>query len=268
MRWLLAMLAFLLGAPGVMGQDAPVSDRALAEAGVEAYSAAVARLETDDDPTVAFGLLDSAIASWSALRERGADNADLHRNLGNAHFERGHLGRAIASYRRALRVRPSDAAAGESLRAASSAAGVPPWNGASDAERALLWWRGLVPRWALLSAAGGAWAVVWLSRLLPRRLRERARPAVVIAGIAGVFGAVSLLAEPVVDRFDRAGVVVDEPAAAFKGPSAVVYEPAFNEALPVGREVRVVREQDGWSLVRLSDGRSCWVASEKLEMVR
>ncbi len=54
------------------------------------------------------GDLDLALARFRQARERGADAAELHYNLGNTHARRGELGRAIASYLRAERRAPRD----------------------------------------------------------------------------------------------------------------------------------------------------------------
>jgi len=59
------------------------------------------RAYTDGDVDLALDLYRQAVAA-------GADDADLHYNLGNSHARRGELGEAVAAYLRALRRAPRD----------------------------------------------------------------------------------------------------------------------------------------------------------------
>src|SRR5262249_46372460 len=62
---------------------------------------------------------------YAALRQRGADNAALDRNLGNAYLLGGDLPRAILAYRRGLACAPSDRRLQECLDFARSQVAYP-----------------------------------------------------------------------------------------------------------------------------------------------
>ena len=93
----LALLALLVG-PGRAADLGAAQSAAVA--GDRAYEA---------------GELEEAAAQYTLALEQGLDHAVVHYNLGNAWFRQGQVGRAIASYERALRRNPRDAAARANL---------------------------------------------------------------------------------------------------------------------------------------------------------
>ncbi len=67
----------------------------------------------------------NAADSFDELRRRGADNPELYRNLGNASLLADDLPRAVLSYRRGLRLAPTDADLLAGLDEARSAWSIP-----------------------------------------------------------------------------------------------------------------------------------------------
>lgn len=98
----LLFLALLLAAASAGAEDLDVA-RKNARAADAAYEA---------------GEFDQAVGLYSQAVDAGLDHADLHYNLGNAHYKRGELGRAILGYRRALRLNPRHVQARENLEQA------------------------------------------------------------------------------------------------------------------------------------------------------
>jgi tetratricopeptide (TPR) repeat protein len=91
------LIALLLAAP-------PAEDEVLGEAEAAFHQG----LRQREDSREARRLFREAAARYEELRRRGAENADLYGNLGNAYFLAGDLPRAILSYRHGLRLAPAN----------------------------------------------------------------------------------------------------------------------------------------------------------------
>lgn len=219
------------------------------------------------DPVGAKGRFAEAAAAWRGAIEASPARATgrLWANLGNAYALSGDVGRAVACYRRALRLDPRDEVANAGLAVARSRVGVAITpNAASRAERWMLSWRGTVPRWAWWWGAGSLWTVGWIA--LGIRV-VRARPGFGGFGVLALVGAGvcagPVLAERWVDS-DREAVVVDVVIGR-EGPSDSIYAASFDGPVVAGVEVRVMEMRGGWSRVRLSDGRETWIPQGTLE---
>src|SRR5262249_53455448 len=85
--------------------DATVAGADLLDRAEAAFRAGVSARQNSGETRRCFR---EAASHYETLRQRGADNADLEGNLGNAYLLAGDLARAILAYRRGLRLNPGD----------------------------------------------------------------------------------------------------------------------------------------------------------------
>lgn len=180
-------------------------------------------------------------------------------NLGNARFQQGELGRALAAWRQAQWITPRDPALRHNLDLIRRRLGRPEpefWR------RWLLWWT--LDEWGV-GAVGLVWA--WVGWQIVVRLRpESARSG---AGLRRAVGGMALL---VVLGWASAWVsVVRGPNAAIAGREvAARYGPLDESEIAArfadGAEVRVEEQRNGWLRVSDAEGRGGWV--QGLEVAR
>ena len=190
-----------------------------------------------------------AVALYGQMREMGVDNGHLHYNLGNAYLRAGELGRSIASYRRALKLLPRDEDASANLTFARRSARdeIAPPEPPVLLRTVLFWHYGLAPVEVMRSAVLvglGFWIV--LAVRLYRPASEVLRWSAVCLLVVGLALAGSLVAH-----------------AAFSFPVAVVLPPeidlhaAAGEGsvvrfrLHAGTEVRVIEQRPEWVRIEL-----------------
>lgn len=258
--------------------------------GNEVFAAGLSKAK--EDRSGAGALFREAASAWRSVAE-GLDvqNAKLETNIANASVLGGDLPRAIAAYRRALRLDPRDESARNGLAAARRAAGTEGLvggakkiDGGDEADGGV---RGAARRiGAMLSRVGGEIAL----RLPSRVLLDVAAVCYIgvfglaIARVMGVgqarrwmIGVVAagcvVCAGPVVlHEFEKTGegsaegVVVQGGMMARNGP-AELYEAAFKEPVRAGLEVRVEETRGEWSKIRLGDGRTAWMPSAGIEKI-
>jgi tetratricopeptide (TPR) repeat protein len=255
-----SLLTALALAAGPGAEPGPVPDAELLRQAEAAFRRGAAQRSDADKARQDFA---EAARGYERLRRRGADNADLYRNQGNAYLLAGQLPEAVLAYRRGLRCAPHDGVLRDNLDYARDQVHYGPENrGRPDdpiwpawlprldralflltafllyglacfhATRALLTADGRhFSRAALLLALAVAAAGLW-AYLTWRGWREAESPLVVIA---------------------RDGV----PLARGNGPS---YPP--NPQLPQlnrGMEARLLHRRGGWLQIELPGGAVGWV---------
>ncbi|NLF24363.1 MAG: tetratricopeptide repeat protein [Deltaproteobacteria bacterium] len=202
------------------------------------------------------------------VRDGQVKNEKIFYNIGNVYFYLGDLGRAILNYRRAMLYNSSDANLLQNLEYARSRR-VDKIQERQDTRilRILIFWHydlsfstrtGLFALFFLLFWCGAAMRI----------FRRTFLPGWVI-GLTAVL-ALSLAASLGYDHFVRGevreGVIVAEQIVARKGDGQS-YEPAFKDPLHSGTEFRMLEKRPGWVQIELSDGRSCWVPDDALELI-
>lgn len=213
----------------------------------------------------AAGRYDEAIAAYERARAGGQESAALLFNLGNAYLKRGDIGRAIANYERAARLRPRDPDVAANLAFARERAHI-------EAPTPALWTRLAAP--LAFRANGGelavAFALLWwllwgllAARLLwPRSTVPVSRAVAATAVLAAIVG-VSLVVR--MTTLDAAGAAVVVAA----GDTPVRFEPSPNGTehftLAPGSDVTVIEAREGWRLVSRADGRRGWVPGDAVE---
>lgn len=203
------------------------------------------------------------------VREGGVENGKLYYNIGNARFRAGDLGLAILNYRRAEQFDPNDLNLQQNLGFARSRCK----DEFGETEQAkvlhtVLFWHydfSFGQRFGLFAVA---FVVLWAAAALRLIAKRPFLPWVIgIAGLVSVALGASLVAESIVIRGTRPGVVVAEEVVARKGDSET-YEASFQEPLHAGTEFVLVEERGDWLQVELPDGRRCWLPAKDVGLVR
>jgi tetratricopeptide (TPR) repeat protein len=198
------------------------------------------------------------------LVKAGGVAAELYYNMGNAEFKAGHLGQAVADYRRALKRAPQDEDIRYNLNYVRTFIRQP-------AEHAGPLARWLENAFAFLPVNGLAWgalaafwilavllAVLVFTRGFPRWLRWAAAGMGLVFLVLASWGA----ARTLIDRNLRWGVIIASRAEARNGPNQE-FQVGF--VIPEGREVRVLGHEGAWVAVGLpSEGYKGWIKAEDL----
>lgn len=204
---------------------------------------------------------------FRAAAEGGAANAELWTNAGNAALQARDVGNAVLAYRRALRIDPRNARAGQNLRHARSV--LADWVPRPDAGGALdsffFWHSALSPA---MRSQTGAVAFALAGILLGAGLASRRRflgwlaivPAAVWLAMAG-----SLIADRGGDATADAVVVAREAIA--RASDSANAQAKFANPLPGGTEVRIVEERAGFVQVELANGRDAWLRASQIETI-
>ncbi|MEW6517344.1 MAG: SH3 domain-containing protein [candidate division FCPU426 bacterium] len=205
-----------------------------------------------------------AAEEYRALEGRGFGSAALYYDWGNAEYKAGHLGRAIALYRRAEKLGPWDEDVRFNLDYARKQVKRPEDPNGPLTRWLLSVYRSL-PGPTLLAAA---WAIYLLLSALAAVLIVRrgqgalwrwlALAATGLFLIAAGWASLRLLDE----KQAAIGVIVTNQAEARNGPAAD-FDVGFK--IPEGREVRVLGHEAGWVAVGLApEGYKGWVKSEDI----
>ena len=217
------------------------------------------------NPAQAAGLYRQCVGALEALRSHGVRNAALFYDLGNAYFRLGKIGRAIANYRRAQRLAPTDPEINANLRYARNR--VEPYikpGGARQLLRRLLFWNRYTSVRQRFVLAAVAWLLGW--GLLAVRLRRRGT-AILVAGVVllGLGGAnvVSVGWQLHEERQHPEAVVIDG-AYVLRLGRGEGYDAAITRPLGPGVEVRILTQRGGWSEIELRDGTSGWLPDRAL----
>lgn len=194
---------------------------------------------------------------YQKLYEDGATSPAVLFNQGNAFARAERHGNAIACYRQALRLEPTNASISSNLRNSMTVTGatdLPP----SWFHRILLWQDaiGYAPKFVLATVVI---ALASLLALVARRIRSSV--AFRLSLIPGIL-AVVLTASAVFDwyRFEhvQSGTVVEAGVLPRTG-NGESYEAAFNQPLAEGAEIVVDEERGDWLRITVPGTGSGWI---------
>jgi hypothetical protein len=203
-------------------------------------------------------LYSEAALKFEATAEAGIRPGAAWYNAGNAWFQAGKVGRAIASYRMARIYRPFDMEIQSNLKATRALA-----MDVVEGTRSSSWLYWPV-RWlcAVLVVTAFAFWILLLIYLRYRRRRLLIACLVVLGGNLGL----AWLTTGAALHSGKEGVVAVSEVFGRKGPS-YSYQPAFNEPLHDGLEFTIKEERGDWIAIRISDGRSCWIPSNQARLI-
>lgn len=210
-----------------------------------------------DPATARSAFLESASLLASAIER--SDSALLRYNRANALLQAGELGAAIAEYRKAEILAPSDGRIAANLaEARSKVARSMPVATSGLLARASSAWGVVDERTRWITALAALWAGVILLLWLGARARG--------VSIALLFLGCVLSATVIADGIRRSEfriAVVQRETVLRKG-NGDGFEPVLASPLPVGTECVPREARPGWIEVELGDGTRGWVADSAL----
>ena len=249
---------------------APQQQTLLAEAN-EIYGKALSAAGSDS--AEAKQGFDDAAEKYQLVVDSGVRNSRLYFNLGNAYLESGTTGRAIANYRRSLRLDPTNGACRDNLAYAETlVASKSPPSEASHASHSISGYASLANGWFnryvsprnVLVSAILAWLVVWAAigaRLLGVRYAWKS-VTVVALGIAAMTATSYSLSCQAAARDEAVVVSADATLRAGDGENF----PTVAEAkLSAGESVAWLKRRGDWIQVRTDDGQTGWLLAAAVE---
>lgn len=208
------------------------------------------------------GKFADAAKVYETILQTGAQSSALLFNYANAEFKSGHLGKAIAAYRRAAQLSPRD----DEIRANLAFVRNQVQGATIRESRWQDWFSALtLNEGALLTAA-----IFWLTLAL--FIARQIRPALVprLKGATRIFAgltilSVSVLALQAANHFNSSvAVVTSAEAAALRGP----YEDAQSVfSARDGSELRIVDRHDNWVEVTDGAGKIGWLSRKQVEVL-
>jgi tetratricopeptide (TPR) repeat protein len=208
----------------------------------------------------------SAVDCFEELRRRGANNARLYRNLGNASLLADDLPHAILSYRRGLRLTPNDRLLRESLAEARERVVYPASGGLGRprSEARPPWLPRLRAEW-LATAAVVCYvlACVCLTRWLMLR-RGRLLAAGLVALLLAALGSAWLIVLAGEKQNEEAHplVVIARDGVLLRRGNGPAFPARYDTPLNRGIEARRLFERGGWAQIELSGGEVGWLPRE------
>ncbi len=207
-----------------------------------------------------------AARNLEELRRRGANNAMLYRNLGNAYLLADDLPRALLSYHRGLRLSPNDAALNELLAEARQLVVYPPSGDLGRPRREdRAAWMPYVPGEWLMGATLACYVVGCVAATRSRMVRQT---RYLLGGLfflsASALCAGGLLVRIAEER-ERAAhplVVVARDEMPVRRGNGMAFPPRYETPLNRGVEGRLLLEREGWVQVELSGGEIGWLPRE------
>lgn len=244
------------------------ADPATADSAAAVFEKAASVAKTD--PRLARRLFGEAAGLYEKLLQQGAQNPQLYRNLGNAHFlaadpddaQGDHLARAILAYRRGLELDPSDPHLQENLEHARRLVNFPPPGtfGQPSLDDRPPWLPRLPALWFGLAAAGYLAAALGVARWWMVRRRawlSAAAGCVVLALAFAAAGGIELWHMDQQARYPV--VVVARDGVQLLTGNGSRYPPRYETMLNRGVEARLRYERGRWLQVELGGGEIGWV---------
>ncbi len=206
----------------------------------------------------------AAVKAYQTVIKEGVDSGDVYYNLGNAEFKLGHLGQAIANYRKALKRKPHDEDIRFNLEYARTFIKQP-----ADRKGPLAkWLEFALAYFAPESLALAAMSLFWIlaglvmALIFTRNSMTSLRWVTVGMGLLFIGVATWASIRILVDRNNQWGVIVSARAEARNGPNQE-FQVGF--VIPEGREVRILGREGEWVAVGLpAEGYKGWIRRDDL----
>jgi tetratricopeptide (TPR) repeat protein len=208
------------------------------------------------------GKFATAADVYGKILQSGAVSPALYFNYGNAEFRLGHLGRAIAAYRRAELLAPRDDEARANLNFVRKQVAGP-----TLSEN---WWQDwlgalTLNEWATL-AAGTFWLtfILFAVRQIRPAWRARLRGLTAAIVIFTILSCTGLAAAATVHFTQETAVVIASEATARSGPFTGAQD-AFK--VHDGAELAVLNRRNNWLQVSDDSGRIGWLPAKQVEVL-
>jgi cytochrome c-type biogenesis protein CcmH/NrfG len=241
-----------------------------------------ARQLRESDAASARQLFSEAAAKYQFLVDAGINSSQLFVNLGNARWQSGELGRAIASYHRALQIDPADRQARTNLTLAErEVAAVSSGNDSATAsavrtnprEAALAGCRwiarrissvtGLLPLQTVVAISSLLFWSLLIARTLGYRLRFWRWSVVPL--LVTVVGGVLLFAVAESTRPPDAVLVAD--AVELREGDGQTFDVVHRLEAAEGQAVRILSQRGGWWQVETAAGQTGWLPADVIELI-
>jgi hypothetical protein len=210
----------------------------------------------------------AAIAAYQELDRQGLVSADLYFNLGDAHYRKGDVGRAIWAFERALGLDPDDDDARYNLAQARKAADRRAHDKIEGADREPFWMRIVTTlgpgteTWIFVVVYVAFFVTLAVLRLRRRGASDHARAllgaAAAILGVAALLSGALLAGRAYLDRVPF-GVILPDAVAVKEGADPN-YRTSFE--LHAGLRVRLLERDQDWLRIRLPNGLEGWVREQ------
>jgi hypothetical protein len=252
------LIALVLAAPPQGTEGLP--DIQVLQMAERAFSQGVLARERPDQ---ARPLFRTAGDCYTALHQRGVQNADLDRNQGNAYLLAGDLPRAILAYRRGLRLAPADRLLQANLAYARAQVIFPEAGtlGRPPEEQRPPWLPWIAPGWRLAFGLG-FYSLACLALVRWRMVQAGRWLAVAAAAaLATMLLAFSLAADEHLRRQEALyplAIIAKDGVQLRKG-NGLAYPPRYQSAVNRGAEARVLFQRGDWFQVELAGGEVGWV---------
>ncbi|MEM6601299.1 MAG: hypothetical protein AAF649_07940, partial [Verrucomicrobiota bacterium] len=198
-----------------------------------------------------------AAFQFEAAVHEGSQQGEAWTNAGNAWFQAGALGRAIAAYHHAAYYRPFDTKLQDNLSAARALTlnEVPPAESVVPV-LPVSWLKMSLILFNLLFWSVALWAVF-----------SRRRNAIFTCSVTLFLLIINvILFLHATTRERKMGVIVVDTVYAKKGPD-YAYANAFNEPLHDGLEFILLETRGEWGLIELSDTRQAWIPIQQAHLL-
>jgi len=212
-----------------------------------------------------------ALDIFLQIQEQGITNADVAYNIGNCYFRLQNIGLAILYYKRALRINPAHGPAEKNLRYAMELTVDKQHPATEDAFSSTVSRSfNRIPANALAIAALILFALIVITlcaMIIFWRGREKSLPTFILTIII-VFWIIALFGANLKWRqfhHDPTAVIIADTVMGYSGPNAE-YTRVFT--IHEGMICQIERQEEGWSLIKLSNGLGGWVENTTFAKVR
>lgn len=237
---------------------------------VAAVPESLAALAHNADTAYKEGDYERAIELYGEILSTEYSSGQLYYNLGNAYFRTGDIGEAIMMFERARRLLPHNRDVRHNLALARERT----VDRVEQPPRLFIWsWidtvRDLFPP-RRLAHAGWAFALLTaaliavLVNVNSGRARALFKSLALVFGVLLVLNAGLLALRASADAGEPAAIMMDELSAVRSAP-----DPTSKQvfALHEGTKVELVQQLEGWTEIRLADGRQGWVPRDSFETI-
>ena len=229
-----------------------------------------------DDAADAMSLFGRAASKYQMLIDAGIENASLYQNAGNANLQSGHLGQAIANYRRGLKLNPSNRQLQSNLNFAQNRIHSVDQESEknTEGERQSVVTRGgqvlsLITGW--IGSATIFWSLAiaslcFWSLMIMRSLgyRHAALRWGLATSLPVLLACAALSFSNVEANADHVGIVVADQVELRAGDGKG-FEVLASQTLLEGQEVKVITNRGGWRKVQTNDGHTGWLEAKAIE---
>ena len=209
-----------------------------------------------------------AVERYEAILKSGVESGNLYYNLGNAYFKLDRKGKALAAYERAKRLIPTDEDLFANMNFITSLLEEAqpeeklPWQA-----RVFTGMRNILPPggWFILTAfLYFGVAGLLAAAILRRSFRKTGMSIAAVVALVLLASFIFLQSSVSAVHHSRYGIVIVPEAEVRYSPS---YSGAVAFKLHEGTRAQLVRQQDEWAQIRLTQDKNGWVEANAIEEI-